>query len=954
MFKNYRFHANFNERTGYGIHASRFGEAFDKLFNERKSKDDAGEIHISLLDTVSASNAKQFPPEPSILYNVWESTEQPQEFINNLKHYTQLWVPSEAQKSWSVSQGIPEEIIKVVPEGVNPDVYKPIEVVEKTDTFNFLHCGQWQPRKSTEEICRAFIKAFPNEDNVRLYLSADTLFPSDQYKSTEERLEAYGLNDPRIIPVHFEERNDYIRRLQNAHCFVSCARSEGWGLPIIEAMACGIPTIVADWGGSTEYHDGAITVPVKRLIKPFGIFGNWDVPGQWCEPDFDVLVERYKEVYDQYGYHKERALLLSDKIRTKFSWEEAAKKAYRHLEELSGKYTKIVPEVTTLAPLTPLGESLKENVIAFALSHGFKITGLEPIEKSAFVIGCWPDTPEKVDTLIETINQVKAYGYPVIISTHYPNLPASINGLVDYVIYDRSNVLSDDWRATYTRPDGKGGVDKKKCSKPYHAVACLNAIRNAVDFSVGKFDRLYYLEYDSEVDYNEIINATKATNKPFIGITYETNGIRTDVWSGKVRWLADNVPIVHSWAEYTKDMKNVDCEYIFEYWLKNKFLQHSTESDLHLIDTTVTNRFDQVDHDIWDYETFGINFFDGPRFSIYGISNRVYDVKFEVNGVTKFALQQKPNMESSASLKFYQPWTVTASLNGEEKFRHTMDLKGKRVLIQFGSKALGDSIAWMPYVDEFRKKHDCKVVCSGWWQEIFDYPEIEFVKPGSQVGDLYASYVVGCFDEQLDKNPLDWRTVPLQKVASDILGLEYEPLRAKLKGAEYSPSLFKPFVCFSEFSTMRNKMWNREGGWQKVVDYLNFIEYNPVSISVETSGLKNIINHNAQSLQQTIKDIANCEFYIGLNHGPAWIAYALNKPVIMITGVSQEWNDFPNSHRIAINMGVCGTGCFNDPTLKIDRGWEWCARGKDYACTREITEDMVVAEINKVIQEIHD
>jgi hypothetical protein len=39
-----------------------------------------------------------------------------------------------------------------------------------------------------------------------------------------------------------------------------------------------------------------------------------------------------------------------------------------------------------------------------------------------------------------------------------------------------------------------------------------------------------------------------------------------------------------------------------------------------------------------------------------------------------------------------------------------MDLTNKRVYISFDSKSLGDSIAWIPYVLEFKKKHDCKVI----------------------------------------------------------------------------------------------------------------------------------------------------------------------------------------------------------------------------------------------------
>jgi len=67
----------------------------------------------------------------------------------------------------------------------------------------------------------------------------------------------------------------------------------------------------------------------------------------------------------------------------------------------------------------------------------------------------------------------------------------------------------------------------------------------------------------------------------------------------------------------------------------------------------------------------------------------------------------------------------------------------------------------------------------------------------------------------------------------------------------------------------------------------------------------------------------------------------------MITGVSETWNDFPNPHRIEVDS--CRPGCFNDPSLPIDRKWDWCPRGKNYVCTGEITESMVIEQIEKIV-----
>lgn len=950
MYKEVKAHATFNERTGYGIHASRFFPALDELM--QNVKDGVGTAHITLLDSVSIQNVNERLPYPSILYNVWESTEQPQWFIDKLKFFDQLWVPSEWQRAASIAQGIPEEFVKVVPEGVDPNMYKPLAPSEHKKPFNFVHVGQWQPRKSTLEVIQAYLKAFPLSKDpmglkTNLYLSVDTLFPSDAYKTTEERLKAYGLQDPRIIVVHFEERADYIRRLQNADCFVTCARSEGWGLPIIEAMACGVPTIVADWSGSTEYATDCIKVPVRKLIKPYGIYGNWDVPGLWCEPDFDMLAAAMKHSYDNYDACKKQALISSERIRKEFSWEAAAKKAFAILESLSAEGINKTPvmEMVTSSSFNPKKFS-KEDIIRYAEKHGYKIKEMEKV-KSVFVIGCWPNSQEKMETMLETLTQVKAYGFPVVISTHYA-LPPPIMELADYVIYEKKNVLSDDWAPRYWR-ELNGKVEFKDSTIPYHGVACLNAIRNAVDFCYKKFDRMYYLEFDSEVDYDKVMDAVTQSDKPMTCINYEGKAIRTDVWSGQLPFLNEHIPVVSSWAEYVKGMKDVYNDYPLEDYL----YKYIGKDNIHMINLEVGNRYDQVDRNLWEDDLFSVHFNDGPFLNIAGISNREYDIAYQADGKNIYNVKQKVGMWSKAAPKYYLPWTIVASLDGIEKFRHVQDLKGKRVLISMGSKALGDSIAWIPYVEEFRKKHGCHVICSGWWQEIFDYPEIEWVKPGAVVENVYSLYSVGCFDDQPNMNPKNWRECNLQKVAADILGLEFKPLKAKLKVAlpdkSLRPMSVKPYVCFSEYSTMKNKFWNFEGGWQAIVNYMNSLGYDCVSVSAEPTALKGVISHNGQPIQKTIEDIKNCAFYIGLNHGPAWLAYVLDKPCVMITGVSEEWNDFPNPYRIAKNHEVCGVGCFNDPLIPIERGFEWCPRGKDYICTKSINPEMVINVIDKIL-----
>jgi autotransporter strand-loop-strand O-heptosyltransferase len=949
MYKSIAFHGTLNERTGYGIHATNFVRELRKLIPVNVDGD--GDVHITLTDSVSIQNINSRLPYPSILYNVWESTEEPQWFMDRLKYFDQLWTASEWQRSCLIAQGVPEEFVKVVPEGVDPEIYKPADnnVLRSPWSadapFTFVHVGQWQPRKSTIEIIQAFLRAFPATcvdgtpyQNVRLELSVDTLFPSDNYKSTEERLKAYGLEDPRISVIHFEERDSYIRRLQSAHCFVSCSRSEGWGLPIIEAMAVGIPTIVADFGGSTEYAYDAIRVNVPQLKKPTGIYGDWDVPGQWGEPDYEDLTKKMQEVFHQdYPLKKKKALETAEVIRTKFSWAAAAQKA--------------LDVIQSIPSLMPAAITPEDKIRAYARELGYEITALTQ-KKVMFLVDSHPDSDEKLATLLETVKQIKAFGYPIALVSHIP-LPPEIEKLCEFSVYDAKDINSGDDKPTYWRRKADGTTETTQAGIPCHALAWMHNIRNGIALCKGRYDWIYQMSSDVEVDLAEWLKKVQASKASLVACRWETQPetLSGQLIAAKTEILDALYPDLSTWEEFAK-MYGDDRFCCERGQYKRLFTSLPKGTEIEFVDVPLGNRFSQVDPYAWKEDLFQCHFIDGPYLNIAGNSGKEYDVAFTTpDGKGDFILKQKSGMWARPTVKYFSEWLITASIDGKEVFRHPFDLTGRNVIISLCSKALGDTLAWVPYLEEFRTKNKCEIYVSTWWANILDYPNIHFIAPGSRVENVYASYEVGCFDNQLDKNVINWRLSPLQKVAADILGVEYKPLRAKLK-VEVKQKETKPYICFSEFSTMQNKFWNRPGAWQEIINYLNDLGYDCISISAEPTNLTGVIKHNGQSIEQTIADVSGAKFYVGLNHGPAWIAYSLGIPTIMITGVSEPWNDFPTPYRISVDS--CRPGCFNDPTLEINRGWDWCPRGKDFVCTRDITENMIIDTILRLREDIRD
>ncbi len=362
---------------------------------QKYGKDFKHDVNLVLSET----NHHYFYDEymgPKIAYNVWESTLQPQGFFNKLLQYDELWVPSKWQKECSIEQGFEEERVKVVPEGVDVDTFFP-EDVESLDTykdgrFKFLLFGRWDYRKSTKEIIQTFLKTFDKDEPVDLVVSIDNRWGEqmDGFKTTEERLENYNLIDDRIKQLSFTSREDYIKYLKTGHVFLSCARSEGWNLPLIEAMSCGTPSIYSNCSGQLEFAEGR-GIPVRidsekaANTNDYGRYTMSDLPGNYYEPDFNHLSEVMRDVYVNYKTYKEKSLKESIEIREQFNWDKVADIGLNTINDF-------------LSREPWLNRPLRENQINISYIDGPKVEILGDEDKQYVVEFINGDTNEVIST----------------------------------------------------------------------------------------------------------------------------------------------------------------------------------------------------------------------------------------------------------------------------------------------------------------------------------------------------------------------------------------------------------------------------------------------------------------------------------------------------------------------------------------------------------------------------
>jgi len=286
---------------------------------------------------------------PKIGYFAWETNRVPDGFFEKLKELDEVWVTSGWQKECLIKQGFDPEKLQVVPEGVESDVFFPEESNfdehYSDNRFKFIVFGRWEYRKSTKEIIDTFIKTFDKSEPVDLILSVDNNWPEDDLKSTQERLKFHGFEDSRLKIVHFPSRKDYIRFLKKGHVFLSCSRGEGWNLPLIEAMACGTPSIYSNCSGQLEYAAGK-----GHPVNILGETPSLKTVGSFYEPDFGHLSMVMRDVYSNYKEYKIKALKDSEQIRSKYTWDNSAKFAYERTTEVYKRYYKEKLKIVFIPP----------------------------------------------------------------------------------------------------------------------------------------------------------------------------------------------------------------------------------------------------------------------------------------------------------------------------------------------------------------------------------------------------------------------------------------------------------------------------------------------------------------------------------------------------------------------------------------------------------------------------
>lgn len=338
--------------TGYGVYTRGLWTALqrykapniDFLFTEfrnaaqfqenaQKVRDYPGEVLNIWLQVGPGNTVLPHFRGRKIAYTMYEASALPSGWRDGLNAADRVFTPSIWGRDVMIAGGVEASKISVVPGGVDADAYNfwGPKLDLPTEPFKFLMVGKYEVRKGYDEALRAFKDVFGDDPKVMLLLKATSFVDNDAVRHMQSKIDEVGVPQAKLVDGAIQTHL-MAALYRSCDCLIYPSRGEGWGLPLIEAMASGLPVLTTNCSGHSEFlrgvkgRFGEIKSDLKPLVAPDHT--RWyhydDGPGEWYVPDFKSLKAGLQKAYEKKICPDNKALALD--IMSRYSWDSAAQR----------------------------------------------------------------------------------------------------------------------------------------------------------------------------------------------------------------------------------------------------------------------------------------------------------------------------------------------------------------------------------------------------------------------------------------------------------------------------------------------------------------------------------------------------------------------------------------------------------------------------------------------------
>jgi GT2 family glycosyltransferase len=268
-------------------------------------------------------------------YTMLEVDGFPKEWVRQANAMDEIWVPSEFNRQGMLASGVTRPI-HLMPLGVDTDVFSPAVrgVRGNGGEFVFLAAFEWGERKEPGLLLQAYNRTFSRRDPVRLICKINNTDPRVRLKEEIARLGLRGDGGRTSFLFNQDFPHYQLAALyRSADCFVSAGRGEGWDMPLMEAMACGLPAIATDWGAHREFVNPRNAYPLRiRGTVPAVARCPYYDGFSWADPDPDHLQSLLREVYENRESAAARGAAAAADMAENWTWRHAARRIVERLD----------------------------------------------------------------------------------------------------------------------------------------------------------------------------------------------------------------------------------------------------------------------------------------------------------------------------------------------------------------------------------------------------------------------------------------------------------------------------------------------------------------------------------------------------------------------------------------------------------------------------------------------
>lgn len=298
-------------------------ELIQDLVNERFDKFNINDSSLTIFHEFALFDALQSKKE-AIGFPFFEIDELDLPRIKSMGCVDKLFITSKWGEEVVKQSGVTTPI-DIVPLGVDNSIFFPQP--KKDGPYKFFTIGKIERRKCTDLLPALLDNAFNKDDDVELHVMCDSILPEikEQMPYFRKAFANSPLGDK--IFIHSIKQTDYdlAAFINEMDCGIFLTRAEGWGLPILQTMACNKPVITTDYSAHTEFcnNDNALLVNITE--KEPAIDNIWfHGQGNWARIDelqIEQCVEHMRAAFNTKFTNSEGL-----ETAKKFTWENTAKR----------------------------------------------------------------------------------------------------------------------------------------------------------------------------------------------------------------------------------------------------------------------------------------------------------------------------------------------------------------------------------------------------------------------------------------------------------------------------------------------------------------------------------------------------------------------------------------------------------------------------------------------------